>query len=339
MLLCVLEDKDMADNDRLYSILGVDKNADDKTIKKAYRKLAQKYHPDVSKEPDAEARFKEINKAHEVLSNPDRRALYDKYGEIALDPNFDENMYNAQMNGFGGFGGQGGFDFSDLFGQSGGYGGFGSQGGFSSGGFSFEDLFGQSGGFGRQSRSSQYPVKGEDRYASMDIDFMDAVHGKTATFTIDVREPDDSGRIVQRDATLEVKIPAGIKNGQKIRIPKKGEPGIYGGPAGDLYVEINVKDSPIFTREGNDIYTTVKVDAIAAILGTSVEVPTVYGPVDLKIPAGIQPGQKMRLGGKGIKSASGTGDEFVVIQVSLPKELTDAEKELLEKFQDLRQQK
>lgn len=335
----------MADNQRLYNVLGVSPDATEKEIKKAYRKLAMKYHPDVNKEADAEEKFKEINLAHETLSKPERRALYDKYGEAALDPNFNEDIYN-QFGGAGGFGGGAqGFNFEDLFG-GGGAGGFG---GFSSGGsqgFSFEDLFGGGGfgGFGAgsgygQQRAREYPARGEDRHGTITVDFMQAVKGTTQSITFNVTEADASGNYTTRPITLEVKVPAGIRDGQKIRIPGKGDPGIYGGAPGDLYLEVKVRPDSTFTREENDIIVEVAVDAIAAALGTTVDVPTLDGTVTMKVPAGIQSGQRLRLKGKGIATSKGTGDEKVRIRITVPKDLTDQERELLEKFQELRGEK
>lgn len=327
----------MADNKRLYDILGVAPDADDKAIKKAYRKLAMKYHPDVNKEAGTEDKFKEINLAHETLSNPERRALYDKYGEISLDPNFNEDMYNQQMNGFGGFGGQaGGFDFSDLFGGGGssfggsGFGGFGGSS-FGGGGFSFDDLFGR-----QSTRSHEYPAKGEDRHGSISVDFMEAAKGGTETLTFNVSEPGPNGQYITKPLTLEVKIPAGIRDGQKIRIPGKGEPGVFGGPAGDLYLEVKVKPDKTFTRDNLDIIVEVSVDCIDAALGGTIDVPTLDGTVEMKIPAGIQSGQRLRLKGKGITSAKGTGDEYAKIRITVPKDLTPEEKELFEKLRELR---
>ncbi len=333
----------MADNSRLYNILGVSNDADDKTIKKAYRKLAMKYHPDVNKDEGAEDKFKEINLAHETLSNPERRALYDKYGEVSLDPNFNEDFYNQQMNGFG----QGGFNFEDLFGNSG-YSGFGSAGsgfsGFSGDGFSgfggfggfsgFEDLFGR-----QSTRAHEYPAKGDDRHGTVQVDFMEAVKGGKKTFTFNVTEPNERGQYVTRPLTLEVTIPAGIRDGQKIRIAGKGEPGVFGGPAGDMYLEVKVKPDSTFTRDDLDIIVEVPVDAITAVLGGTIDVPTIDGTVEMKVPAGIQSGQRLRLKGKGIVSNRGTGDEYAKVKITVPKNLTSEERELFEKIRDLRAQK
>lgn len=328
----LLERTNMADNTRLYSILGLTPDADEKAIKKAYRKLAMKYHPDVNKDKDAEEKFKEVNLAHETLSNPDRKRLYDTYGEVSLDPNFNEDMYNQQMHGFGGFGGQGGgFSFEDLFGGGGGgFSGYSSGGGF--GGFGgFEDLFGR-----QSTRAHEYPAKGEDRQGSITIDFMESVKGGKENITLNVTEPDGNGRYVTRPVTLEVNIPAGIREGQKIRIPGKGEPGVFGGPAGDLYLEVKVAPDRTFTRENNDIIVEVPVDAVDAALGTTIDVPTLDGTVEMKVPAGIQSGQKMRLKGKGVSTSKGTGDEFVKIKITVPKNMDEQEKALFEKIRALR---
>ncbi|MCF0245968.1 MAG: molecular chaperone DnaJ [Ileibacterium sp.] len=379
----------MADKRDYYEVLGVDKSADAAAIKKAYRKLAMKYHPDVNKEPGAEDKFKEINEAYEVLSDEEKRRNYDQYGFAGVDPNF------AAGQGFqGGFGGQG-FDFSDLFGQGGFSSGSYSSGGFGNGGF--EDIFGSFFG-GGGSRSQTYrntrPMQGEDRYMQMRVDFMDAVHGKTETISLDVDEPCEhchgtgaenpsdvevcekchgTGTVYEqvrtpfgnmqqqvvcdechgkgetikvkcktcdglgyqhRKVKLDIKIPEGIRSGQQIRIPGKGELGTNGGPNGDLYIEIMVSPHPTFRREGNDIYITAPISAVDATIGATIEVPTVHGNVDLKIPEGTQPNQKFRLKGKGIKSKSGTGDEYVEIKVEIPKKISKKERELYEQIKE-----
>ena len=301
----------MADNKRLYSILGITPDADDKEIKKAYRKLARKYHPDVNKDKGAEEKFKEINMANEVLSDPKRRAQYDQYGEIALDPNFNENVFNQQSGGFGGAG----FNFEDLFGQGG--------GSFRSSGFGgFEDLFG---------RQSSRPRKGEDRNTKISIGFMEAAKGATKTFSFNIQKSNGS----VEPLTLEVKIPAGIREGQKIRIANKGEPGWNGGPAGDLYLEVSIRPDRKFTRDGLNIEVVVDVNYIDAALGGTIDVPTLDGVVEMKIPAGIQADQKLRLKGKGIASAKGTGDEFAKIRITVPKHLSEKEKELFEQLRNI----
>lgn len=376
----------MADKRDYYEVLGVDKNATADQIKKAYRKLAMKYHPDVNKEPGAEDKFKEINEAYEVLSDQDKRQKYDQFGFAGVDPNF------ASANG--GFQGQGFGGFEDLFGQGGfgGFGGFGgSSSGFGSGGFSFDDLFG--GGFGSGSqRQANRPRQGNDHYMQMNIDFMDSVKGKTETIALDVDEPcshchgtgadspadvevctkcHGTGTVMEQMQTpfgtiqqqvvcsecggkgekikvkchecggkgyehkkvkLDIKIPEGIQSGQQIRIPGKGGLGENGGPNGDLYIEVLVRPDSRFRREGNDIYVTVPVDALDATLGAVIEVPTVHGDVDLKIPEGTQPNQKFRLKGKGIKSRSGQGDQYVEVKVQIPKKLDKRQRDLYEQI-------
>lgn len=314
----------MADNSRLYTVLGVPKDADERAIKKAYRRLAQKYHPDVNKEPDAEAKFKEINAAHEVLSNPERRKLYDEYGEIALDPNFNPDQMRYWNQGGGA--GAGGFSFEDLFGQGGGS-GYEGFGGF--GGFGFDDLFGGMGGMGGQYRQPQ-PAKGENIEASYTIDFMTSVKGGKETISFMLQEPDGRGGVTQRPVTYEVKIPAGIKPGQKIRLPGKGGPGYNGGPDGDLMIKIEVTPSSVFDREDDNILYTAKIDMMTALLGGTVDVPTLTGQVELKVPAGSQPGAKMRLKGKGVESSRGTGDEIVTLKVEIPKNLTEEQRAAFE---------
>lgn len=373
----------MADQQRdLYEVLGVDRNADAATIKKAYRKLAMKYHPDVNKEPDAEDKFKEINAAYEVLSDEEKRKMYDQYGFAGIDPNFNPNF--GQGSPFG----QGGFDFSDIFGN----GGFSSFGGSSSGGF--EDIFGDLFGAGARSRTYQNnrPMQGEDRFMRMNISFMDSINGKTESISVNVDEPcphchgtgaehpedvhvcekcHGTGTVYERVNTmfgtmqqqvvcdacngkgetisetchtcngsgyenktvkLDIKIPEGIKNGQKIRVPGKGEAGLNGGPNGDLYIEVRVPEDPVFKREGDNIHVTIPISAIDATIGGTVEVPTVHGNVELRIPEGTQPNQKFRLKGKGVKSRTGVGDEVVEVRVEIPKKVSRKERELYEQI-------
>lgn len=364
-----------------YEVLGIDKSADAAAVKKAYRKLAMKYHPDVNKEPDAEDKFKEINEAYEVLSDEEKRRAYDAYGFAGVDPNFGAGQGNPFQGG--------GMNFEDLFGG----GGF-SSGGFGGGFGGFDSIFDMFGGGGSRSRTYQNtrPMQGDDMQMNMRISFMDAVKGKTETIKVDVDEPCEHchgsgaehpsdvetcskchgtgtvyeqvrtpfGTIQQqvqcdqchgkgetikeachvcggkgyehKTVTLNINIPQGIRNGQKIRVPGRGGMGINGGPNGDLYIQIQVAPDPVFTRQGNDIYVTHTVDAVDAILGAEVEVPTVQGPVHLKVLPGTQPNQKYRLKGKGVTYQNSTGDEIVEIRVQIPKNVSKEQRDLYEQI-------
>lgn len=350
----------MADKRDYYEVLGVDKSASADEIKRAYRKLAKKYHPDVNKEPDAEAKFKEVAEAYEILSDADKKAAYDRYGHAAFD----------QSGGFGGGGFQGGFggfedmDLGDIFGS----------------------FFG--GGSARQRRSG--PTRGEDRFMQLEIDFMDAIKGKkteikisfdetcvhcngtgaksasdihtcsrcggTGTIRTQQRSPfgtfvntttcpdcQGTGKVVKdkcphchgqgynnKKITVELSIPAGINSHQQLRVQGKGQRGTQGGPHGDLYVEILVRSHPHFIREGRNISISVPISSIDATLGCEIDVPTVYGDVSVRIPEGTQPGTVLRLRGKGVKDLRGDtyGDQFVKIDVKIPTKLSREEREL-----------
>ena len=354
----------MAEKRDYYEVLGLSKGASEDDIKKAYRKLAKQYHPDVNKAPDAEAKFKEINEAYEVLSDPQKKATYDQFGHAGMD--------GASFSS--GFGGMNMDDLGDIFSS------------FMGGGF--DSNF----GFGSRQRSG--PMKGDNSYMSLDIDFLEAVHGveKTVTITVDklcekchgtgAESSSDietcptcrgSGRVTRQTRTAfgvmqsqttcpdchgtgkhitkycpechgegykrireqkEVSIPAGISSGQQIRVTGYGERGENGGPNGDLYIEIRVRRHKLFERDGNDIYVKVPISAIDATLGTKISVPTVDGEVELTIPAGTQPGQQFRLKGCGVKDlrSSNVGNQYVEIEVEIPKKLSRAEKELYEKL-------
>ncbi len=350
----------MATKRDYYEVLEVAKDADQQTIKRAYRKLAKKYHPDVNKEPDAEEKFKEVQEAYDVLSNEDKRAAYDRYGHAAFDQN---------AGGFGGAGGfQQGFDFDDL-------------------GDIFSSFFG---GGGQRSSRQTGPRRGPDHQMQVEIDFMDAINGKTMDLKINYDEqcphchgsgakssedvvtcsrcggtgqiktqqrtafgtfvnqsvcPDchGTGKAVKnkcphchgsgytnKNITVELKIPAGIDSHQQLRVAGKGGRGSNGGPNGDLYVEILVRRHPHFVREGRNIYITIPISAVNATLGCEVDVPTPYGEVSLKIPEGTQPGTTLRLRGKGVKDlrSDNYGDELVKVEVKIPTKLSKEEKEL-----------
>jgi len=353
----------LANKRDFYDILGVARNASDEEIKKAYRKLAMKYHPD--RNPDskeAEAKFKEVKEAYEMLSDPQKRAAYDQYGHAGVDPN---------MGGFGGGGGQG-------------------FGGFSEG---FGDIFGDIFGGGRQSRSGGPQVyRGADLRYSMEISLEEAAHGHETQIRVPswsncdscggngaeagssvetcstchgagqvriaqgffsmqqtcprcsgsgkyipkpCRKCHGSGKI-KSQKTLEVKIPAGIDDGMRIRSAGNGEPGVNGGPHGDLYVEVHIKPHSVFERDGDDLHCQMPISFIEAALGGEIEVPTLSGKASFEVPEGTQSGRTFRLRSKGIKSLRTKlpGDLYIHVQVETPVKLSDSQKDLLKKFGD-----
>jgi molecular chaperone DnaJ len=346
-----------------YEILGVAKNASEEDIKKAYRKLAMKYHPD--RNPDnkeAEEKFKEVKEAYEMLTNPEKREAYDRYGHAGVDPNM----------GAGGFGG-----------------------GFGAGGFgdAFGDIFGDIFGGGGRQRSGPQVYRGADLRYNLEISLEQAAHGFDTTIRVPSWDKCDtchgsgakpgtspvtcstchghgqvrmqqgffsiqqtcpkchgSGKVIpepcaacggagriKRNKTLEVKIPAGIDNGMRIRSTGNGEPGTNGGPPGDLYVEIHIKPHPVFQREGDDLHCEMPISFSKAALGGEIEVPTLSGKVSFTVPEGTQSGKTFRLKGKGIKGVrSGyLGDLFCHVVVETPVKLTDKQKELLREFDRL----
>lgn len=349
-----------------YEVLGVQKNASQDEIKSAFRKLAKKYHPDVSKEPDAEAKFKEIQEAYAVLSDEEKRKQYDQFGHAAF------------QGGAGGAGGGfGGFDFS---------------------GFSYDDIFdnifGGFGGFGGSSRrSSNRATKGNDSLVKMTLTFEEAVYGTKKEIELEVTETCDhchgkggfdettcehchgSGTITSEQHTifgsflskttcphcggkgksyrrkcsecngtgkirvekeLEIKVPAGVDTGNRLRLSGKGSAGTNGGPNGDLYIEFTVKDHEFYVRDEDDIYLEVPLTLTEAILGCKKEIPTLYGNVNLTVPAGSESGDKQRIKGKGIHNDSThrKGDMYIVLKVITPKKLSKEQKRLIEMLDD-----
>lgn len=345
-----------------YEVLGVSKTASDDEIKSAFRKLAKKYHPDVSKEPDAAEKFKEAQEAYAVLSDASKRQQYDQFGHAAF-----------QQGGGAGAGGFdfSGFDFSDIFG----------------------DIFGGSGfdfGFGG-GRSSNRPTKGRDSLIRMDLTFEEAAFGCKKDLDVDVMEEcsechgkgghgekncpechgsgtvtveqrtmfgsfmsrttcqncNGKGKIyeskcnkcrgngkVKENKTLEVKIPAGVDTGNQLRLAGKGEAGTNGGPNGDIYLEFRVKEHPLFERDGNDVYIELPLTITEAVLGCKKDVPTLDGKVSLTITAGTESGDKYRLKGKGIEDlhAYRKGDMYVIAKVIIPKKLSRDQKKLFEQL-------
>ncbi len=276
-----------------YAVLGVDKPASDEEIKKAYRKLARKYHPDVSKEPDAERKMQAVNEAHAVLSDPEKRAAYDQIGQGYHDgqdfqppPDWGSGF---EFSGRG-FGGADMHDASDFFAQ----------------------LFGRAG----RARHSQQ-MRGEDRHARLVIDLALAWNGGSQTVTLRVPESGETGQVTLREQTLEVKIPKGITEGQHVRVAGKGSPGYGGGPAGDLYLEIRFRPDPRFRVEARDVYATLPVTPWEAMLGASVQATTPSGEVQVKVPPGSQTGRKLRLKERGIPGTP-PGDLYLVLEVVLP---------------------
>ncbi len=338
-----------------YKILGVDRKADDKTIKSAFRRLARKYHPDVAKGKDATDRFKEINEANEVLSDPEKRRRYDTLG-----PDWQRYAQQAPGQPGGGFrveyqGGDGG-DFSDffrtIFGDLGGGGRPGARGGRGDrGGVNLEDLLGGGGGLGgRQARS-----RGDDVQAGVEITLEEAFAGARKTFTMEMDEPcptcHGSGNVGGKPCTtcggtgwqrgrrqLDVKIPAGVKTGQRVRVAGEGT-GVGGG-RGDLYLAVTVAPHPLFERKGDDIQLELPITAPEAALGANVEVPTLRGKVSMKILPATSSGRTFRLPGYGMPrvrtSGGGSGDQLVKVKIVMPSDLTTAERELYEKLKTLR---
>ncbi len=311
-----------------YDILGVKKSATDKEIKSAYRKLARKYHPDVNPgDAAAEERFKEISEAHEVLSNKEKRAQYDRVGHRAWKAGVKEAPPGGAPGGAPG-GGAGAWGFPG----GGGFGGPGFEGvhftGGQAGDIDLEDLLGGmfGGGMGgRARRRPAGPMKGEDSLARLAVPMVDAVQGGERKLTLSTG--------TGRTESLTVKIPAGIREGQKIRLAGKGGPGLRGGPPGDLLIEIFYEDDRRFKRDGENLTTEVKIPLSMAALGGKVAVPTLEGSVEMTIPAGTQGGQRLRLSGKGLpRRSGGRGDLFARIRIKIPKGLDQEGKDLIEKL-------
>ena len=323
----------MPDRD-FYDILGVKKTASEDEIKKAYRKLARKYHPDVNPEnKEAEAKFKELSEAYAVLSDKEKRQQYDTYGKAAFGAGgAGAGPFAGGANPFGGQGFSFDFDFGDFARRaSRGGGGRTRRGG--TGDFSdmFSDLFGGAGG------ASQMSFRGDDVAAETTIDFRDALFGTTLQLGMPRQHEcpvchglgNVSGKLCSRchgtglvaeHDSVKVKIPEGVKDGQKIRLRGKGNAGSNGAPAGDLIVTIHVRPHPFFERRGDDIHTEIPITVTEAIRGAEIEVPTIHGNVRAKIPAGTQGGQTFRLSGKGVKKAKGgSGDHFYRVQIVVPK--------------------
>ena len=358
----------MADKRDYYEVLGVDRNADDATLKKAYRKLAKKYHPDMNPgDKEAEAKFKEATEAYGVLSDPDKRRQYDQFGHAAFE------------NGGGGAGGFGGFDFSGDMGDI------------------FGDIFGDLFGGGGRRRANNGPMKGANLRAAVNIMFQEAITGCEKELEITLKDPctkcngtgakpgtspetcpkcNGSGQVVMtqqsmfgmvRNVTvcpdcqgtgkiirekcpdcrgtgftssrkkIQVSVPAGIDDGQSIRIRDKGEPGTNGGPRGDLLVEVRVARHAIFQREDMNIFSTADISFAQAALGGTIRIPTVDGDVEYEVKPGTQPNTRIRLKGKGVPSLRNRnvrGDHYVTLNLKVPTSLSNESKEALRKFDE-----
>ena len=300
-----------------YKVLGVSKDADEATIKKAYRKLARTWHPDQNKgNPEAEERFKEIGEAYTVLSNPEQRQQYDAIRAMGA----------GGFRGGAGGGGASGVNFEDLFGAFGGGNGgnvrFSTSGGGA--GFNLDDILGAFGGFGGAHGSpyQQAPQKGEDLHASTRITLKQSLSGVNIKLAV-------SGK------PMTVKVPKGIKDGQSVRLRGKGKASINGGSAGDLIVTIHVEEDPVYSREGNDLRMTLPVTFAEATLGANVELPLIDGStVTVKVPAGSDSGRTLRLKGRGVATKKGTGDLLATISVVVPKDLTPEQLDSIKSLAD-----
>ncbi|CAN7505110.1 DnaJ domain-containing protein [Pseudoduganella sp. LjRoot289] len=290
-----------------YQALGVPKTASADDIKKAYRKLVRKYHPDVSKEADADKKTKELNEAYGVLGDAEKRAAYDELGRGG----YRDGQQFRPPPGWGNMGGMGGRgeapggatpDFDSDF---------------------FADLFANLGGRGRRAGSAR--ARGEDSHATLEIDLADSYHGVSRTVSLRLQESDAHGRPVTRERTLDVNIPQGITAGQQLRLAGQGHPGSGGAPAGDLYLEIRFKPDPRYRLEGRDVYETVPVAPWEAALGAEIDVPTPSGRVTVTVPPKSQNGRKLRLKGRGIPAArsaaqagAAAGDLYLLLELVLP---------------------
>jgi curved DNA-binding protein len=300
-----------------YKTLGVAKNASAEDIKKAYRKLARKYHPDVNpNDKEAHKKFQQINEAHEVLSDSEKRKKYDQYGENWKHADQYEQARQQQQQAGGGFGGFGGGGFGNFGGGEYTYSG-GEEGGFSD---FFESLFG-----GARSRRSQAKYRGQDYNAELQLSLMDAYTTHKQTLTINGKN-------------VRITIPAGVENGQQIKLKGYGSPGANGGPNGDLFITFVITNNTGFRREGNDLYKTEDIDLYTALLGGEKTIDTLGGKIKLKVSPETQNGTKIRLKGKGFpvyKKEGEFGDLYITWDVKLPTNLTQKQKDLLTELSKL----
>jgi curved DNA-binding protein len=297
----------------LYEVLGVARDADAEAIRTAYRKLARQHHPDVNPgDTHAEERFKEVSEAYAVLSDAEKRRNYDEFGDVALESGFDAEAARRVRESFGArFGGGPGpgarfdseaFEFGDL-----------------------DDLLGRAFA-GRGRGAPPFPLRGADMEASLELEFLEAARGGERPLVL----PRPGGA----PETVTVRIPAGVGEGGRIRIPGKGAPGRGGGPPGDLWARIRVRPHPVFRREGRDLYLELPVTVSEAVRGAKVEIPTLTGRATVTIPPGTDGGRRLRLGGKGVPDPAGgpPGDLYAVVRIQVPKQLDEAALEGLDRL-------
>lgn len=328
----------MADRD-YYDILGIKKGATDAEIKKAYRRLARKHHPDVNKgEKESESRFKEISEAYAVLSDKEKREQYDRLGREAFSFNGGGPTGGSPFSGFD-------FDFSSFAGG----GGRGRKGGAKVS--DFRDIFGDL--FSGAGRSAG-PARGSDVETRTTLEFGDAVKGTTLQLSIQTQGECSNCRglgnvknqvcprcggtgMAPSTQSVKVKLPEGVSDGQTIRLAGKGGAGQSGAPAGDLLIHVSVRAHPFFERRGNDIHIELPVTLGEAVRGGEIDVPTIHGPVRARIPAGTQSGQTFRLSGKGVKNSRGAGygDHYYRVMIHIPGQISDATKQKLDELETL----
>jgi len=290
-----------------YAILGVPKSATPEEIKKAYRKLARKYHPDVSKEKDAEEKFKAMQEAYETLKDPERRAAYDQLGSHAPGQDFrpppDWEQHFAR--------GQTSFDDIDL-----------------------ADLFAGLGGGGFRRRADpNAPIPGADYEAAVRLTLEQAFHGAEIQLDLSMPEYDQNGVAHRVPHLVTVRVPRGVTDGQKLRVPGKGGKGARGGRNGDLYLDISVTPHPLFRADGRDLFVDLLLAPWEAVLGASVQLPTPAGPVNLKVPAGTRAGQQLRLGGRGLARPDGAaGNLYAIVHIAVPTVVDEAQRALYRKL-------
>jgi len=295
-----------------YKILGVERSASEDAIKKAYRKLARKFHPDVSKEKDAEEKFKEVQEAYEVLKDAEKRKAYDQMGsyqpgqDFAPPPGWDQQFRSGEFQDLGDI------DLFDLLSGMG-------RGGFRG---------------ARQGGARTFRMPGQDYEVSAHLSVEDVARGTEIEIPIAATEVSENGQLQRTTRTVKVRIPKGATDGQRLRVPGKGGPGHGGAPDGDLYVDIQLRPHDLFRVSGHDLYLELPVAPWEAALGAEVQVPTLDGRITVKVPPGSRAGQKLRVRGKGLpKPGAGEGDLYTVLQVVTPSVLSEREKELYRELQ------